>query len=161
MPELPKRRHLRRISVWLPLHQPVVYFVTACCWERQHIFVDHPTVLVAAECLIRCARRQAWTVAQVCFMPDHVHFFAAPLRGREQPLADLVRAWKSCVTLRLRRGPIWQEEFFDHLLRSDESATVKWEYVRLNPVRAGLCATPEEYAYSGTPREIVERLKVL
>jgi hypothetical protein len=32
--------------------------------------------------------------------------------------------------------PIWQREFFDHLLRSEESYDQKWNYVRENPVRA-------------------------
>ena len=40
--------------------------------------------------------------------------------------------------------PHWQEGFFDHVLRSEESYAEKWEYVRLNPVRAGLCQRPEE-----------------
>jgi len=45
--------------------------------------------------------------------------------------------------------PHWQEGFFDHLLRSDESHAEKWEYVRQNPVRAGLCHQPEEWPYQG------------
>ncbi len=32
--------------------------------------------------------------------------------------------------------PDWQEGFFDHLLRSREGYAQKWEYVRMNPVRA-------------------------
>ena len=35
-------------------------------------------------------------------------------------------------------GGIWQEEFFDHVLRSSESYSQKWNYVKENPVRAGL-----------------------
>ena len=136
MADLPKRRHLRRIPVWLPLDSAVVYFVTACCCRRQRLFVaDHP-VGVAAECLRRCQERHGWEISQMCFMPDHVHLFAVPLRKREQSLAELMRAWKSCVTLRLGRGRIWQASFFDHLLRSDESAEQKWEYVRQNPVQS-------------------------
>lgn len=45
--------------------------------------------------------------------------------------------------------PHWQEGFFDHLLRSSESYSEKGEYVRINPVRANLCATPEEWPYQG------------
>ena len=45
--------------------------------------------------------------------------------------------------------PHWQEGFFDHVLRSSESYGEKWEYVRMNPVRAGLCATPEDWPYQG------------
>jgi hypothetical protein len=47
------------------------------------------------------------------------------------------------------RKPRWQEGFFDHVLRSAESYAQKWEYVRMNPVRAGLCASPEQWPYQG------------
>jgi putative transposase len=42
-----------------------------------------------------------------------------------------------------------QEGFFDHLLRSYESYTQKWDYVRMNPVRAQLSKTPEDWPYQG------------
>jgi putative transposase len=44
---------------------------------------------------------------------------------------------------------VWQPGFFDHLLRSSESYSEKWEYVRLNPVRKGLVDRPEEWPYQG------------
>jgi hypothetical protein len=43
----------------------------------------------------------------------------------------------------MRRG------FFDHLLRSDESYAEKWNYVRENPVRAGLAQSGEDWPYAG------------
>jgi putative transposase len=90
-----------------------------------------------------------------------VHLLLSPMREREQSLSDFVRAWKSCVVLRSRRVgvacEIWQREFHDRLLRSDEKLDEKWEYVRQNPVRAGLCREPEEYLFSGTIEEILRR----
>jgi REP element-mobilizing transposase RayT len=44
---------------------------------------------------------------------------------------------------------IWQEGFFDHVLRNDESYTQKWNYVRENPVRAGLVGDAERWPYQG------------
>jgi REP-associated tyrosine transposase len=44
---------------------------------------------------------------------------------------------------------IWQRGFFDHLLRSDESYAQKWNYVRENPVRAGLLTNADDWPYSG------------
>jgi putative transposase len=35
-------------------------------------------------------------------------------------------------------SPHWQKGFFDHVLRSEDSYSEKWDYVRENPVRAGL-----------------------
>ncbi len=46
-------------------------------------------------------------------------------------------------------GRAWQAGFFDHVLRSSESYGEKWEYVRMNPVRAGLAARPEDWPYAG------------
>ena len=46
-------------------------------------------------------------------------------------------------------GRAWQTGFFDHVLRSGESYGEKWEYVRMNPVRAGLAARPEDWPYAG------------
>jgi hypothetical protein len=47
-------------------------------------------------------------------------------------------------------APLWQPEFFDHLLRSGESMAEKWMYVRENPVRAGLVAQAEIWPYAGS-----------
>jgi len=52
-------------------------------------------------------------------------------------------------------APHWRSEaalagrLFDHLLHSYESYSQKWEYVRMNPVRAKLCETPEAWPYQG------------
>jgi REP-associated tyrosine transposase len=45
--------------------------------------------------------------------------------------------------------PHGQGAFFDHVLRSYESYSQKWEYVRMNPVRAKLSKTPEDWPYQG------------
>ena len=38
---------------------------------------------------------------------------------------------------------------FDHILRNDESYAEKWNYVRDNPVRAGLVELAENWPYHG------------
>ena len=42
---------------------------------------------------------------------------------------------------------MWQEESFDHVVRSNESLENKIEYIRQNPVRRGLVKSPEEYPW--------------
>ena len=41
----------------------------------------------------------------------------------------------------------WQRNFFDHRLRHDESEAEKFEYIRRNPVRAGLIRWEDEWPY--------------
>jgi putative transposase len=44
---------------------------------------------------------------------------------------------------------LWQEGFFDHLIRGDEKLGSVWEYVRKNPETAGLAEAPEDWPYQG------------
>jgi putative transposase len=158
----PNRKHLKRIPVWLPADHRVIYFVSTCCANRRRIFEETRWVNIANESLDTYARKTEWNVHHVCFMPDHVHLFVSPMQDREQKLSRFMQCWKSSVTQRMRSqgfsGPVWQAEFFDHLLRSNESLSEKWVYVRMNPVRAGLCKDPDEYPFLGTPEEIRHRI---
>ena len=88
-------------------------------------------------------------------MPDHVHLLLSALRdpsGWPYELHLLLHSLKSAsahsVNKALRTsGPVWQEESFDHVLRSYENLETKREYIRLNPVRRGLVKAPEEYRW--------------
>jgi REP element-mobilizing transposase RayT len=85
-------------------------------------------------------------------MPDHVHLFVA-LSEVEVSLERWIQALRSVLGKRLIalefQKPHWQEGFFDHLLRRHDSYSEKWEYVRMNPVRAGLCRTADDWPYQG------------
>src|SRR5579871_4972695 len=47
-----------------------------------------------------------------------------------------------------RSGPVWQEESFDHVMRSSEGLDARVEYVLKNPVRRGLVADWREYSWT-------------
>jgi hypothetical protein len=51
-------------------------------------------------------------------------------------------------------GPLWQREFFDHLLRSEEGYDQKWNYVRDNPVRADFVLNASEWSFAGEIDEL-------
>jgi putative transposase len=91
-------------------------------------------------------------VGRYVIMPDHIHLFVAfPITG--PTLSEWIGALKTVLGKELLRlgvqKPHWQEGFFDHVLRSAESYSEKWDYVRMNPVRAGLCKEPEDWPYQG------------
>ena len=99
--------------------------------------------------------RHGWAVGRYVVMPDHVHFFATPAPSNVTPLHQVVGKWKEWTAKRILKvnggtAPLWQPEFFDHLLRSEESLTEKWTYVRENPVRAGLVSRAEDWPYAGS-----------
>jgi REP element-mobilizing transposase RayT len=85
-------------------------------------------------------------------MPDHFHLFVA-IDDERISLSNWVRALKGTLSSHLRQegfsSPSWQKGFFDHVLRSEESASQKWQYVRENPTRAGLVAESDDWPFLG------------
>jgi REP-associated tyrosine transposase len=66
--------------------------------------------------------------------------------GRYVIMRMLKRALSSTIPV---VAPHWQHGFFDHLIRHSESYAAKWEYVRQNPVRAGLVHQADEWPWQG------------
>lgn len=78
-------------------------------------------------------------------MPDHLHALLS--FPKAENLGTAIRMWKGYQTKQLKIE--WQEGFFDHRVRSDESTEEKRQYILMNPVRAGLVARPEDWPYVG------------
>jgi len=76
-------------------------------------------------------------------MPDHLH--AIMSFSRDVGMQKSIREFKKYTAK--NAGIKWQRDFFDHRLRNDESYVEKAHYIRMNPVRKGLCSTPEEWSY--------------
>ncbi len=89
-------------------------------------------------------------VGRYVIMPDHVHFFVQGNQSFE--LTKWVNGLKRTISVALGATsdrPLWQPGFFDHLLRNDESYAQKWDYIRENPMRAGLVQSVDEWPYQG------------
>jgi putative transposase len=144
--------HLRRLrQTWE--RQPT-YFITTCVAGRRALLASDTAHEILREEWHGLRERHGWAVGRYVVMPDHVHFFAIPLPDAGKPLAVAMGRWKEWTAKRILRAlgteaPLWQPEFFDHVLRSDESRAEKWDYVRQNPVRAGLVAKAEDWPYAG------------
>ena len=130
-----------------------IYFVTACTFERRKILARqtiHNTLVQFAE---QGPVRGAWMGAYV-LMPDHLHLFVS-LDEQRINLSAWMKALKGTLSKAFRESslvhPYWQKGFFDHLLRSSESYSEKWDYVRENPVRAGLVTISNQWPYQGEP----------
>jgi putative transposase len=143
--------HLRRLEqVWI---STPIYFVTVCTADRATRLASEDFHSIAREVWSNCERLYGWRVGRYVLMPDHVHFFCCDVR-EERSLSVFVGKWKEWTAKYARDRlsvtmPLWQPEFFDHVLRSSESYGHKWDYVRENPVRAHLVTEPEQWPYQG------------
>ena len=89
---------------------------------------------------------QAW-----CVMPNHVHVLVATNADFE--LSAIVQTWKGFSAKRIntllnRKGRFWAADYFDRAMRDDRHYQTTKAYIEMNPVKAGLCAAPQEWRFS-------------
>ena len=148
---MPERDHLRRLRhVWV---KNPVYFLTVCTMHRRRILANPTAGSILVESWQAAPVVHGWVVGRYVVMPDHVHFFAAA-QPDAKSLTGFMCDWKKWTARKIVEAekveaPVWQVEFFDHVLRSAKSYAQKWDYVRENPVRAGLATSADAWPYSG------------
>ena len=87
--------------------------------------------------------QKRWVLHLLLLMPDHLHLIAGFPNG--EIMSEVIRNWKR-LTVR-RNGVVWQRNYFDHRVRPDEGLQLKTDYIRQNPVRAGLINNAEDWPY--------------
>jgi putative transposase len=94
-------------------------------------------------------RFQRYQLHACVVMPNHVHLLVSPAVTTQQWLGPLKGFTAHQANWILgRHGPFWQDESYDHLIRDDREFQRVQRYIEQNPVRAGLVALPEEFAWS-------------
>jgi putative transposase len=143
--------HLRRLErIWIDWP---IYFITTCTFRRRTILASNEAAGILIHEWCGAHDRHGWAIGRYVIMPEHVHFFCSAELGAKA-LPTFIQAWKRWTSKRIARelnlsGTVWQEEFFDHVLRSSESYSQKWHYVKENPVRAGLVKNSNEWLWQG------------
>ncbi len=87
----------------------------------------------------------AWVV-----MHNHVHIILQPLQNYR--LQDILHSWKSYSANILqrkfgRRNHIWQDEYFDRIIRDEAEFLEKTQYILNNPIKTW--PDSEEYRWVG------------
>lgn len=128
-----------------------IYFVTACTHERRTTLNNSDAHGRLIEFGNKGSELGAWLGAYV-LMPDHLHAFVV-IDDERMNLSRWIKSLKNSLSKTLRttgvHAPHWQKGFFDHILRSGESYSAKWDYVRENPVRAGFVKQWDEWPFVG------------
>jgi putative transposase len=155
-----KQRKQLRLKGFNYASNSAPFFVTICTANKQPYFSD-PNISeeIVSELEYRRLRREIRLFCY-CIMPDHIHLFIALEENYikkagafgERTLQNWVSAFKRHTSRMLSKmddvKPLWQQNFYDHILRRDESLIEICQYILNNPVRKGMVSTWEGYPYS-------------
>lgn len=130
------------------------HFLTFCTKERW-ILPGWARGIILEACRYGHGTRYNLRVAIV--MPDHAHMILTPLTDYERmrifPLRQITHTIKSYSAHQINRklgrtGAVWQDESFDHVMRSSESLDAMTAYILADPVRQGLVKMAAEYPWA-------------
>ena len=125
---------------------------TLCVHDKKPIFQNLTVIEAFINLLYASVEHSRCIVPSYCFMPDHLHII---LTGAEHQ-ADL---WKTIVSFKQKTGywlsrnmpaSRWQKDFYDHIIRTEQTIATQVRYILDNPVRTGLAPAWQEYPYNGS-----------
>jgi REP element-mobilizing transposase RayT len=87
-------------------------------------------------------------------MPNHVHLLVTPLHDVSKMMHSLkgFTARECNRILGFTGRTFWQNESYDRLVRTPTEFDRIVNYIEMNPVKAGLAMTPEEFRWSSARR---------
>ena len=125
-----------------------LHFITFSCFHRLPL-LEAPGARETFEAVLEQtrARHQARVYAYV-LMPEHIHLLV-----NEPPaivLAQFLKAIKQITSRKLRgaREKFWQDRYYDSNVHGEKARSEVIHYIHRNPVKRGLVAKPEEWAWS-------------
>lgn len=148
----PYSPHPHRLGRALYAEAGRITFITICATSPHRPFVQPNLNRTVIDLLAANQARLNCTVFTYCLMPDHIHFLVKPnedgisvLTFTDQFKGKTTNAsWKHGW-----RGKLWQRDYYDHVVRHNESLIAIAQYIVDNPLRKGLVAAAEEWPWNG------------
>lgn len=136
------------------------YFVTICTDRKREVFANDEVVNLCLNVLKEVSHQYHFEVWVYSFMPDHLHILPEG-KNEDSNLRRFISVFKQRSSFGFLRNcelrcshyktaKLWQENYYERVLRKDEDTTEVARYILNNPVRRGLVQHYLQYPYSGS-----------
>ncbi|MEK7775457.1 MAG: transposase [Candidatus Zixiibacteriota bacterium] len=124
------------------------WFVTVITAKRLPVLLNNSDLLLRA--LIRTERKVSFTILAWVILPDHIH---ALISSDAAVIPNIVHRMKHSFTCQFKKrhrskAPVWQNRYWDHMIRSDKDLKNHIDYIHYNPVRHGFAESPQQWRLS-------------
>jgi putative transposase len=148
------------------------YFFTLVTHKRHKILCEPDNVPLLREIVRSVKANHPFTIDAFVLLPDHLHCIWTLPEGD----CDFSTRWRliksefsrrchpkykqqpSASRQRKKEQAVWQQRFWEHLIRDETDFTQHVEYIHYNPVKHGLVRTPRDWEFSSFHRYIRDGL---
>ena len=127
-------------------------FLTICTRGRAPVLTGAETVSLVMDRFFYTASEQQVAVIAYCAMPDHLHLLVDGQRD-EADLKKFVTLARQRAGYRFRAATgkaLWQDGYYEHVLRDQEKTETVLCYIIANPLRKGLATNLFDYPFWGS-----------
>ncbi len=134
-----------------PIASRLPYFVTFATYGRLPVFRDAAAARLFLGELRKLRGELKFLLLGYVVMPDHVHLVIVP--GSAVGLAKVMQYVKGRFARFYHariggEGKLWQNRYYETVIRDEASLLQRVQYMEGNPVRAGLVSQPEDCPFS-------------
>jgi len=140
------------------------HFITCSCYQRRPLLAEPDRRGLFLEILERARQDYRFIVIGYVVMPEHFHLLMSePDRGDPSVVMKVLKQRFSHQVLTglraqvtpgqlwanaLEKSQVWHRRFYDYNARTEQKRVEKLRYMHRNPVKRGLVAEPDQWAWS-------------
>ena len=116
------------------------YYLTLCTKNRKCLlseirlneYDEARVALTQIGSVVESYIRSIPGIDKYVIMPNHIHMIVYKTNGK--PIATDIRSFKGLVTKKIGES-IWQDYYYDHVIRNEADYLEKWRYIDENPAK--------------------------
>jgi putative transposase len=128
-------------------------FITAVCHQRLPILANAMEKHLLLEILRKVKEEIPFRLTAYALLDDHFHCLIRPEVNSD--FSRIIQSVKLRFTHRWKREntvttpvTLWQQRFWDHIIRDTEDLHRHLDYIHYNPVKHGYVTDPSDYPWS-------------
>jgi REP element-mobilizing transposase RayT len=148
------RKRSRHLPHW---EDPgATYFITFTLRKPAQVDLTQPRIARLIVNALRFLDGDRYLLYDYTVMPDHVHAIIQPMAegSSAESLSRITHSLKSWLAHKInelcgRRGPLWQDETYDHIIRNQADYQETAAYILDNAPRKGLVEQATDWPWWG------------
>nr|WP_314628830.1 transposase [uncultured Janthinobacterium sp.] len=129
------------------------FFFTVVAAHRRPVFASATAVDLLRDAFRAVRQQRPFDIDAIVILPDHWHCIWTLSDGD----ADFMTRWRLIKTWFSKHSdlkPIWQQRYWEHVLRDARDLARHVEYIHYNPVKHGLVSKVIDWPYSSFHRYV-------
>ena len=117
--------------------------------DKRHL-TESPVAAMIGDSIAHMQTSGLWETFEYVIMPNHLHLLFALTGGSLRTTMLSFKRWtgrQAKAILSLSEPHFWQNDSFDHWVRSDAEFEKTIQYIRMNPAKAGLVHDYQDWPY--------------